>query len=133
MIHIKKILYPTDFSSYSNQAYFHAVALAENHGASLTVLFVHTPDFTAPDRPQDATAAQRFWQSQLEQIRPLNPERLGRFADPPLMLLEDVADVLTFEPCARLTQRPAVREHHGPSIEPHVREHILQADPLASG
>ena len=74
MIHIKKILYPTDFSSYSNQAYFHAVALAENHGASLTVLFVHTPDFTVPDQPQDASAAQRFWQSQLEQIRPLNPD-----------------------------------------------------------
>jgi len=74
MINIKKILYPTDFSSYSNQAYFHAVALAENHGASLTVLFVHTPDFTAPDRPQDTNAAQRFWQSQLEQIRPLNPD-----------------------------------------------------------
>src|SRR5207253_7520678 len=72
MISIKKILYPTDFSSYSNQAYFHAVALAENHGASLTVLFVHTPDFTAPDRPPDA--AQRYWQSQLEQIRPLNPD-----------------------------------------------------------
>ena len=29
MINIQKILYPTDFSSYSNQAYFHAVALAE--------------------------------------------------------------------------------------------------------
>ena len=40
MIRIQKILYATDFSSYSNQAYFHAVALAENHGASLTVLFV---------------------------------------------------------------------------------------------
>jgi len=73
MIHIRRILYPTDFSSYSNQAYFHAVALAENHGASLTVLFVHTPDFTAPDRPQDLAAAKRYWQSQLEQIRPLNP------------------------------------------------------------
>src|SRR5262249_61592730 len=72
MIHIRRILYPTDFSSYSNQAYFHAVALAENHGASLTVLFVHTPDFTAPDRPQDLAAAKRYWQSQLEQIRPLN-------------------------------------------------------------
>ena len=30
MIRVKKILYPTDFSSYSNQAYFHAVALAES-------------------------------------------------------------------------------------------------------
>ena len=42
MVHVKKILYPTDFSSYSNQAYFHAVALAENHEASLTVLYVYS-------------------------------------------------------------------------------------------
>ena len=35
MISIKNILYATDFSSHSNQAYFHAVALAEGHGASL--------------------------------------------------------------------------------------------------
>jgi nucleotide-binding universal stress UspA family protein len=74
MIHVKKILYPTDFSSYSNQAYFHAVALAENHGASLTVLFVHTPDFAAPEGPRDPARARRYWQSQLEQIRPLNPD-----------------------------------------------------------
>ncbi len=73
MIHIKKILYPTDFSPYSNQAYFHAVALAENHGASLTVVFVRTPDFTDPQCPQDPAAGQRYWQNQLEQIRPLNP------------------------------------------------------------
>ena len=73
MVHVKKILYPTDFSSYSNQAYFHAVALAESHGASLTILFVHTPDFTAPDRRGDAASALRYWQNQVEQIRPLNP------------------------------------------------------------
>ena len=71
MINIKKILYPTDFSSYSNQAYFHAVALAENHGASLTVLFVHTPG-TAAEGPRDPAESRRYWQSQLEQIRPLN-------------------------------------------------------------
>jgi nucleotide-binding universal stress UspA family protein len=70
MIHVKKILYPTDFSSYSNQAYFHAVALAENHEASLTVLLVHTPDFQA----QDARTSQEYWKAQLEQIRPLNPD-----------------------------------------------------------
>jgi len=68
MIHITKILYPTDFSSYSNQAYFHAVALAENHRASLTVLFVHTPDCHAPD----GQSSQSYWKEQLEQIRPLN-------------------------------------------------------------
>ena len=29
MIRVKKILYPTDFSSYSTHAYFHADGLAE--------------------------------------------------------------------------------------------------------
>jgi nucleotide-binding universal stress UspA family protein len=73
MIRVKKILYPTDFSSYSNQAYFHAVALAENHNASLTVLFVYTPDSVTPGQPPDETAAKRYWQNQLEQIRPVDP------------------------------------------------------------
>ena len=45
MINIKNVLYPTDFSSYSNQAYFHAVALAENHGAQLTILYVYSSGF----------------------------------------------------------------------------------------
>jgi nucleotide-binding universal stress UspA family protein len=74
MIHVKKILYPTDFSSYSNQAYFHAVALAENHQASLTVLFVYTPDFPAPPQAAAHATSQAFWRDQLEQIRPLNPD-----------------------------------------------------------
>ena len=43
MIRIRKILYPTDFSPYSNQAYFHAVALAEKHNATLTILYVYVP------------------------------------------------------------------------------------------
>lgn len=63
MIHVKKILYPTDFSSYSNQAYFHAVGLAEKYGASLTVVYVH--------KPGDGDKA--YWRGQLEQIRPANP------------------------------------------------------------
>ena len=41
MIHVKKILYPTDFSSYSNQAYFHVLGLAQTYGASLTIVYVH--------------------------------------------------------------------------------------------
>ena len=72
MIRIEKILYPTDFSSYSNQAYFHAIALAENHGASLTVLFVYNPDGT-PGPHGDEDADRAFWRSQLEQIRPTDP------------------------------------------------------------
>jgi nucleotide-binding universal stress UspA family protein len=68
MIYVRNILYPTDFSSYSNQAYFHAVALAEVHGASLTILYVYTAG--APER--DANEDRRYWRSQLEQIRPTN-------------------------------------------------------------
>lgn len=65
MFQVRKILYSTDFSSYSNQAYFHAVALAEHHRASLSIAFVYTPGAEHGDR--------RFWRSQLEQIRPANP------------------------------------------------------------
>jgi nucleotide-binding universal stress UspA family protein len=72
MIRVQNILYATDFSSYSNQAYFHAVALAENHGASLTVLFVLPTNFGADWTP-DAGEDRDYWQRQLEQIRPLDP------------------------------------------------------------
>lgn len=65
MIRIRKILYPTDFSSYSNQAYFHAVALAENHGAQLTILYVYNEAGGEED--------QAYWRNQLEQIRPVDP------------------------------------------------------------
>ena len=65
MIHVKKILYPTDFSSYSNQAYFHALGLAETYGATLTVAHVHTPGGSG-DRD--------YWRGQLEQVRPANPK-----------------------------------------------------------
>jgi nucleotide-binding universal stress UspA family protein len=64
MIHVQKVLYPTDFSSYSNQAYFHALAQAEIHGASLTILYV----YNASQREGD----KNFWRGQLEQIRPAN-------------------------------------------------------------
>ena len=75
MIHIKKILYPTDFSSYSNQAYFHAIALAQTHGASLTVLYVYHPDSTiTPGSQGDEHADRRYWQEQLEQIRPVDSQ-----------------------------------------------------------
>jgi nucleotide-binding universal stress UspA family protein len=65
MIQVKKILYPTDFSSYSNQAYFHAVGLAEKYGASLTVVYVHSPG-----SPGDKS----HWRAQLEEVRPANPK-----------------------------------------------------------
>ena len=66
MFRIKRILYPTDFSSYSNQAYFHAVGLAELHNAQLTVMYVFNP---AADQAGD----RNYWRGQLEQIRPTNP------------------------------------------------------------
>jgi nucleotide-binding universal stress UspA family protein len=73
VIRIQKILYPTDFSSYSNQAYFHAISLAEKHAAALTVVFVFNPDANEPGPKGDVEANRRYWRSQLEQIRPLNP------------------------------------------------------------
>ena len=71
MFQVRRILYPTDFSSYSNQAYFHAVALAETHGASLTVLYVYTGPGDAQRTPD---ADRRYWKAQLEQIRPSNSQ-----------------------------------------------------------
>ena len=69
MMPIQRILYPTDFSSYSNQAYFHAVAQAEVHGASLTVAYVLSP---AQEEERDSEKSRRYWRDQLEQIRPSN-------------------------------------------------------------
>ncbi len=62
---------------FSNQAYFHAVALAEGHGASLTILHVcqartvimgegMVPAVGAESQDVD------YWRRQLEQIRPVN-------------------------------------------------------------
>src|SRR5262245_34742837 len=73
MIRIKKILYPTDFSSYSNQAYFHAIAPAENHAASLTVLFAYSSDGPTPGSVGNEAADRHYWKNQLEQIRPVDP------------------------------------------------------------
>jgi len=64
VIYVKKILFPTDFSSYSNQAYFHALNLAEAYGASLTVTYVHTPD----------AGSREHWRQQLELVQPGNPK-----------------------------------------------------------
>lgn len=64
MLRVRTILYPTDFSSYSNQAYLHAVAIAERHSASLTVAYV-----AGPDQKDESD----HWRGQLEQIRPANP------------------------------------------------------------
>jgi nucleotide-binding universal stress UspA family protein len=74
MIHVKKILYPTDFSPYSNQAYFHAITLAESHKASLTILFVHSPSQGTPDSSSGVVEDRAYWRNQLEQIRPTNPD-----------------------------------------------------------
>lgn len=73
MIRVQKVLYATDFSSYSNQAYFHAIALAESHGASLAIVYVYTPGGGKPQTSGDAAAERRYWQDQLQQIRPVNP------------------------------------------------------------
>lgn len=66
MIRVKKILYPTDFSSYSTHAYFHAVGLAEAFKAELTFLFAYSAAADDPPRGRE------FWQEQLLQTRPAN-------------------------------------------------------------
>jgi nucleotide-binding universal stress UspA family protein len=75
VINIRKILYATDFSPYSNQAYFHAIALAEGHGASLAVVHVLSPVVISRSvspvvsfNPEE----REYWRGQLEQIRPVN-------------------------------------------------------------
>jgi nucleotide-binding universal stress UspA family protein len=81
MINVQNILYATDFSPQSNQAYFHAVGLAEHFNASLTIVFVYSPSVTVPvgaevGMPPTAVADQddrEYWRGQLEQIRPVNP------------------------------------------------------------
>jgi nucleotide-binding universal stress UspA family protein len=77
VIQVRNILYATDFSTYSNQAYFHAVALSENYGASLTIIYVHTPSAVVSPADTalrgDGSEDLERWRSQLEQTRPLNP------------------------------------------------------------
>jgi len=70
VINVRSVLYATDFSPYSNQAYFHAVALAERYGAALTIVHVYAPGGANASKgaPEDPA----YWRSQLEQIRPLN-------------------------------------------------------------
>lgn len=66
MIRIRNIVYPTDFSSYSTRAYFHAVALAEQYKAALTVVFVYNAAVDEQNRGKE------YWEKQLADIRPLN-------------------------------------------------------------
>jgi nucleotide-binding universal stress UspA family protein len=65
MIRMKKILYATDFSSHSNQAYFHAIGLAETYGSTVTILYVSNP-------ASDGGKSKSYWKDQLELIRPQN-------------------------------------------------------------
>jgi nucleotide-binding universal stress UspA family protein len=73
MINIKKILYPTDFSSYSNQAYFHAISLAEKHRASLSIVYVYVPGIPRAGNGRSTSDDKQYWQEMLEQIRPVDP------------------------------------------------------------
>ncbi|MBX9623302.1 MAG: universal stress protein [Gemmataceae bacterium] len=66
MIQVRKVLYPTDFSPYSNRAYFYAVGLAETYRATLAVAHVMAPGAADGHGPG-------YWRAQLEQVRPGNP------------------------------------------------------------
>jgi nucleotide-binding universal stress UspA family protein len=93
MIRVEKILYPTDFSSYSNQAYFHALGLAEAYDASLTILYVFTP---GSDGEDGSGGDRKYWRNQLEQIRPSNPRitvnHVFLEGDPPSEIVRYAAD-----------------------------------------
>lgn len=71
MIRVNHVIYPTDFSSYANQAYFHAVGLAETYRANLTVIHVFNPG--GPNAGMAVADAREYWRRQLEQVRPANP------------------------------------------------------------
>ncbi len=90
MIRIRSIVYPTDFSSYSNQAYFHAVGLAEQYGAALTVVFVYNAAVDEQNRGKG------YWEKQLTDVRPLNPKIPVRHAvlegDPASEIVRYAAD-----------------------------------------
>jgi nucleotide-binding universal stress UspA family protein len=81
VINVRKILYATDFSPYSNVAYFHAIALAEGHGARLAIVHVFSPASFRPVVIEGAISPveigdreeREHWRGQLEQIRPVNP------------------------------------------------------------
>ncbi len=72
MIRIEKIVYPTDFSSYSNQAYFHAVALAATHNATLSIVLVHTPELEKSVPASHKGESREYWLRQLKQIHPVD-------------------------------------------------------------
>jgi nucleotide-binding universal stress UspA family protein len=72
MIRIRRILYPTDFTPFSAQAYFHAVTLAEAHGAALTILHVLVPSHPAPEAAGDPDP-RAYWKRRLEEVRPADP------------------------------------------------------------
>ena len=89
MIRITKILYSTDFSSHSNQAYFHAVALAEKHGASLTIAFVYSPSFLGTAEFLQSKTVREDHRVVLHQ-----PERYSGHSRELLPLLDELADAI---------------------------------------
>ncbi len=70
MIHIQKILFPTDFSDTSSTALGHALMLADRFSAVLTMLHAATPDETEKDIhfPEIDPAWDEFEESLAEQL-----------------------------------------------------------------
>jgi nucleotide-binding universal stress UspA family protein len=107
VIHVENILYATDFSPYSNQAYFHAVALAESHGATLTVVYVYTPPAALAavgggmgmPLPADDNGERDYWRGQLKQIWPLSPHVRVRHV---LLVGDPAEEILRYAAGARV-------------------------------
>jgi nucleotide-binding universal stress UspA family protein len=63
VLHLKRILLPTDFSPASQQAFKYAVKLAEQFAAELTLIHVLTP---APPSALDLTSVRAFSDKELD-------------------------------------------------------------------
>src|SRR2546425_1566874 len=59
------------------------------------------------------------------QIRSLDSEGLGGFADSPMVPLQHGGNIFTFETEARLPKRPISRKDDLAAIQPHMGEHVL--------
>ena len=77
-MHAKKILYPTDFSEYSEAALAHATALARDTGAKLVIVHVKEPPDAYVDTggfagyPVDVNEAELL--DELSKIKPTDPD-----------------------------------------------------------
>ncbi len=89
---VKRILFPTDFSDPAQNAFVHALLLAQALGSSLKLLHVIYPEYEAMDLPMVAPQATRAKveaaQAALEGFRDLGMKKMREYVGP-----EEVPDI----------------------------------------